>query len=297
MRSRADTIAISALSTIFLILLLQSTLRAHSEDTLPPDKARILEAVRTSSLQYTQNLPDFICTQITHRRSSAQINYGTSVGGFSSSSRSGGMGLPASNPALGGLNDVIEEKLTFFQQQEHYQVVSVNGVKETGLQHLQLAGAVTAGEFGSALHNLFDPRSAAIFTWDKTTSIAGRRVYVFKFHVPAKNGTVVIFRDTNRKILAPYSGRIFVDTDTLQVLRINSELELPLNFPITMSTIQVDYKPVEIAGKSYNLPSRSEVRMKDDARLYVNQIEFRDYHKFAVESTIHYEDETPPPQP
>ena len=242
-------------------------------------------------------MPDFICTQITHRRSSTQINYGTSVGGFSSSSKSGGMGLPASNPNLGGLDDVIEEKLTFFQQREHYEVVSINGMKETGVKHLQLTGAITAGEFGSALHNLFDPHSAATFTWDKSSNLAGRRVYTFKFRVPAQNGTVVIFRDTDRKILAPYSGRLFIDAQTLQVVRITSELELPLNFPITMSTIQVDYRPVEIAGKSYNLPSRSEVRMKDNARLYVNNIDFREYHKFAVESTIHFDNAAPPPQP
>lgn len=282
------------LCTITAALLLLSALHAHSSETLPPEKARILQTVRAASLQYTQNLPDFICTQITHRRSSQQINYGTSVGGFSSSSRTG-MGLPTPNPSLGGVNDVIEEKLTFFRQQEHYEVVSVNGVKETGLKHLQIAGAITAGEFGSALHNLFDPRSATTFTWDKWATVAGRRVYVFKFHIAAQNGTEVIFRDTNRKILAAYSGRLFIDADTLQIVRINSELELPLNFPITMSAIEVDYKPVEIAGKYYNLPSRSEVRMKDNARLYVNQIEFRNYHKFAVESTIHYDSEAPPP--
>ena len=80
------------------------------------------------------------------------------------------------------------------------------------------------------------------------------------------------------------------------MVRITSELELPIDFPIKMATIAVEYKPVPIAGKAYKLPSHSEVRMKDITWLYVNEIEFRDYHKFATESTIHYDSETPQPR-
>ena len=75
---------------------------------------------------------------------------------------------------------------------------------------------------------------------------------------------------------------MFVDKKFEQVVRITSTLDLPVDFPIKMANIAVDYKPVEIAGTSYFLPSHSEVRMKDNARLYVNEIEFRDYHKFVV---------------
>jgi hypothetical protein len=104
-------------------------------------------------------------------------------------------------------------------------------------------------------------------------------------------------RDTDRKIFAAYTGRVFVDEASQHVVRITSELELPADFPIKMATIAVDYKPVEIAGKSYSLPSHSEVRMKDNARLYVNEIEFKNYHKFGAESTIHYDGDVAQPQP
>ena len=69
-----------------------------------------------------------------------------------------------------------------------------------------------------------------------------------------------------------------------------------MDFPIKMATIDVTYKPAEIAGKTYNLPSRSEVRMKDSAHLYVNEIQFRDYHRFVVESTIHYDSDVADPE-
>jgi hypothetical protein len=164
------------------------------------------------------------------------------------------------------------------------------------MDHMQFAGAISAGEFGSALRNLFDPRSQATFSWDKTTRINGHNIYVFKFRVPSQNGTIVMDRDTDQKIFAAYIGRLFVDSASQQVVRITSELELPVDFPIKMATIAVDYKPVEIAGKDYTLPSHSAVRMKDKAQLYINEIEFKNYHRFAAESTIHYDPETPQPK-
>ncbi len=126
--------------------------------------------------------------------------------------------------------------------------------------------------------------------------MGGRNLYVFKFEVPSQNGTIVMHRDTDRKIFAAYTGLLFVDKATQQVMRITSEIELPLDFPIKMATVAVDYKLVEIAGTSFSLPSHSEVRMKDSTRLYVNEIEFRNYHKFAAESTIHYDTEVPQPK-
>jgi hypothetical protein len=262
---------------------------------LTADQGRVLESARAAALAYTVSLPNFICTQITHREAQDQVNFGTSFNGAGSSRGVGG--LPGGSRAPGGMHDVIEERLTFFEQMEHYEVIAVNGKKASGQKHMQFAGAVSAGEFGSALRNLFDARSHAEFWWEKATNLNGRSVYVFKFYVPSQSGTIVMERDTDQKILVASSGRLFVDSKTFEVVRIHSTLELPVDFPIKMATIEVTYRPVEIAGKSYNLPNDSEVRMKDSKRLYVNRIQFRDYHKFAVESTIHYDGQLSMPNP
>lgn len=283
------------LNRIAVYLLVSALTGSAAVDSeLPPEQAKVLEAVRASALQYTQNLPNFICTQVTHRTATSDTNFGTSFGG-ASSSRSGQDGT-GSLSGSGSVNDVIEERLTFFNQFEHYDVVAVNDRKTTGMDHMRFAGAISAGEFGSALHNLFDPWSHATFSWDKMASANGRNVYAFKFRVPSQNGTIVIHRGTDQKILVAYTGRLFIDSETLQVVRITSELELPIDFPIKMATIAIDYKPMQIAGTTYSLPSRSEVRMKDSSHLYVNQIEFRNYHKFAVESTIHYGNDASQPK-
>jgi hypothetical protein len=117
----------------------------------------------------------------------------------------------------------------------------------------------------------------------------GRQVYVFVFHVPKERGALVTHRNPDQQIVVPYTGQIFVDSDTSEVMRITSRLDLPPKFPIQMAERRVDYKQTRIAGKSYNLPSHSEVRMQDKPNLYVNSIDFKDYHKFVVDSTIHYD--------
>jgi hypothetical protein len=98
----------------------------------------------------------------------------------------------------------------------------------------------------------------------------------------------VMHQPSGRQIVAGYKGKIFIDESSMDVLRIYLSAEIPRDFPVHENDRTVDYESTEIAGKKYMLPSRSEVRMTDDARLYVNTIQFRNYEKFAVESTIHY---------
>ncbi|HMG85560.1 MAG TPA: hypothetical protein VK574_07445 [Terracidiphilus sp.] len=292
--AEAVGVRVSGIVAVLLLGWAATGLSADSSE-VTADEARVLESARALALAYTQNLPNFICTQVTHREAQDQITFGTTFNGASSSR--GGAGPAGAPHDSGGMQNVIEERLTFFDQMEHYEVVAVNGKKADGQQHMQFGGAISAGEFGSALNNLFDPRAHAEFSWERAASLNGRSVDVFKFHVPSQNGTIVLDRDTGQKILVASSGRLLVDSKTFEVERISSSLELPVGFPIKMATIEITYRPVEIAGKTYNLPSRSEVRMKDSVRLYVNEIQFREYHKFGVESTIHYDGPPSTPNP
>jgi hypothetical protein len=256
------------------MLLFSATANFAMSSELPPDQARILEQVRTSALAYSQRLPDFICTQITHRETSTAADWAGTVRAGDSAS-------------------VIEERLTFIGQKENYQVVAVNGRKADGLDRTEFYGAMSAGEFGSTLEEIFNPQSETSFSWIKMAKINGRYAYVFGFQVPAANGATVTHRETSQQIVVGFKGEIAVDAEKLEVLRINSVLELPKSFPIRASELTVQYQPVEIAGKPYMLPVHSEVRVRDTAHLFVNKIDFKNYRKFAVESTIHYNDEAP----
>lgn len=258
---------------------------------MPVDQAEILQTIRASALQYTKNLPNFICTQTTYRQVTDPSGFPTGMTGVSTGGR-GVLGMPG-DLSIGG-SDTIKEHLAFYDNSEHYQVISINGEKVSGVDHLQFAGAVSAGEFGSALENIFEPSSNTTFSWDRDSSIKGRRVHMLRFRVPKEHGDVVIYRRGDQQILAAYNGRVLIDAENMQVLRIVSDLELPAGFPIKTVQTTVEYRPIEIAGTSFTLPYESQVRLNDGSHQYINEIEFRNYHKFSVQSTIHYDGDSQP---
>jgi hypothetical protein len=61
---------------------------------------------------------------------------------------------------------------------------------------------------------------------------------------------------------------------------------MPPGFPIQIIERRIDYARQQIAGKDYSLPSHSQIHMEDGARVYINQIDFKSYHRFSSESTI-----------
>ncbi|MGA8042001.1 MAG: hypothetical protein WCA37_04295 [Terracidiphilus sp.] len=273
------------------MLLVQAAGVPAEAAPLTAEQSRVLERVRTMALAYTQGLPDFICTQITHRSVTSRGNPATGLTGVTTSS--GATNLSSLASGSGGGSDVIEEKLTFIKQAEHYEVLTVDGKKTSDAEHMQFQGAISAGEFGSALRHVFDPESQASFGWDREGSLHGQRVYIFTYKVPKEHGIFVIHSATGRQIVAAHAGRIVVDAGTLQVVKIDSRLELPLDFPIEMGETTVEYRQEDIAGKRYTLPYHSEVSMEDRNFLYVNRIDFKDYHKFSTDSTILYDNPSP----
>lgn len=254
---------------------------------LSPDQAQVLDAARGYALGYAEKLPNFICTQITTRTSMSEQ--------FTPTIQSRGRNpasIPLPIPTEG--NDRIVEQLTFFNQQENYQVVSINGRPAPGVDHLQLNGAISVGEFGSALRDVFSPSSGAQFGWHGIENLRGHHAYSFDFRVPKENGIEIRDEGTGADVLVGYAGLIFVDPDTRQVMRMTSSLELPPRLSITAANRSIDYGFVTIADKQYTLPVHSEVTLQNSQLRYTNKIEFKDYRKFGAESTIHYGDETTP---
>ena len=90
-----------------------------------PDQRRIVAAAQQIALNYAKSLPDFICTEVIRR-------YDDTRGGFD-------------------LRDTLEVKLTYFDQQENYRLLTVNG-RPTHRNRSKWSGArCRKGEFGSML--------------------------------------------------------------------------------------------------------------------------------------------------
>src|SRR5579859_4034713 len=119
----------------------------------PPDsieQAKILDAVREYVMNYEKQLPNFICMEVTRR--------------FIDPHHHGASGL--SDPDW-RLADTVTTKLTYFEHQEKYEVQMVNNSSVVNMSLDKLGGAVSAGEFGSMMREIFDPQSNARFEWDK----------------------------------------------------------------------------------------------------------------------------------
>jgi len=286
---RFEAPALHPVCVLAIVALASSaSLAATDPKPLSTSQASILEAARNYVLDYTRNLPNFICTQITNRtvsisaeRDSAGPPPNTITG---LSVETGSKGLSQS-PLVS--EDSIEEKLTYINWEEHYEVVAINGRRATKANHLGVGGAVSGGEFGTLLSAIFVPEAHTVFTWERTARLRGRNVHIFAFRVPKEAGMPVSHLNPDAEVVAAYTGEVFVDAETGQVLRMTSHVvDLPHDFPVKQVERSVDYTPVAIEGRIYNLPSRSELQMRDSERLYVNKIDFKDYHRFTVESTI-----------
>ena len=184
-------------------------------------------------------------------------------------------------------SDVIEEQLTYTGREENYEVISVDGRRVKGMTHMQIqGGAISGGEFGSVLAQVFEPSSRTTFTWDRAANLRGRHIYIFGFRVPREAGTTVADARTKNRAVVSFSGQISIDPETLQVIEITSKHDMPSGFPIQVFERRVEYAPQQIAGKTYSLPAQSVIHIEDGAHVYVNKIDFKNYHRFTSESTI-----------
>jgi len=236
----------------------------------PPldDLRRTLAETRKLALGYTQTLPDFICNENVRRY------------------------LDPKGADAWKETDTLTLKLSYYQQKEDYQLVSVNG-RATGKSYESAGGATSKGEFGSMLLEVFDPDAAAVFRWDHWTTLRKRRAIVFSYRIGvAKSHYKIMYQGLGERltVVAGQHGYAYVDPDTNIVLRLTRDADnLPATFPIQRASTVLDYDFTDVGGKSFLLPLRAEIRMQSGAGWNRNVVEFRGYRKFSGESSLSFE--------
>jgi hypothetical protein len=237
----------------------------------PPNSVRqqeILDEIRQYALNYTANLPNFVCLQVTRRYV---------------------------DPKSGGnfhLIDTINTQLSYNQGQEHYQVVSVNGkLLNIGMQDVsaKVGGSISTGEFGSLMKSIFEARSSAEFNWDHWGTLRGKRMAVFNYTIDSAHSDYRITYENEQQIITAYRGLIYADEYTGVVSRITFEaINIPRSFPVNAATERLDYEEVTINGNPYICPLTARVKLTAGIQQTQNDIEFRLYRKFGTESNIVY---------
>jgi hypothetical protein len=188
---------------------------------------------------------------------------------------------------------------------EQYRVLMKKGVpvqdSVAANSYSGLDGATSGGEFVEDLQKIFRPESKTHFEIVTTDLIRGRRTFVYDYVINIENnkhGGVGLKGPAPQSSPSGEKGRIWIDRETAQVLRIDYQLtDIAPTFPVKSVTKSIDYDMVEIAGARYLLPVVSDFRgvVQGGSQRFEqrNLIRFRNYQKYGTEVTIVEEDTAP----
>ena len=234
-------------------------------ETGPPVDARI-EKAREAAGEFTETLPDYLCQEQMARFQSetAKVSW-----------------VPL---------DIVSMEVVYEKGKERYRNLQING-KPTKAQRMEeLAGSWSTGEFASVLLDIFSPATAADFRYRHTSRSGGRDAYLYDFEVDHQHSHWQIHMPS-QSILPAYKGSIWIDKETARVLRIEMQaIHLPEEFPLDKIEMATDYEFIRIADRQFLLPVHSENLdcQRGTSMCTHNVIDFRNYHKYAGESTIEF---------
>jgi hypothetical protein len=226
----------------------------------------IIEKAREASGSFLESLPNYYCQEIMTRYQS------------DSSSKNW-------QP-----RDIVSMALVYENRQESYRNLAING-KPTKKSIEDLTGSWSTGEFGSVLADVFSPYTAADFEYRKESRSAGRASLVYDFSVEREHSHWRIMV-ASQLITPPYEGSVWIDKETNRVLRIEMQAtHIPDAFPVDKVEMATDFEFIRIADHQFLVPVHAESLgcQRDTSGCTRNAIDFRNYHKYAGESSITFD--------
>jgi VWFA-related protein len=212
---------------------------------------------------YSHSLPNFVCEQVTNRS------------------------IDPHGKGRWKHADKFTELLTFFDHQEsrtflvkeHYKAKSYKDTADP-------AGVVSMGEFGGVLEGVFRPSSKTDFQWKETAVEGDGTVQVFDYHVARAHSILDVGAGTTTFVAC--HGQVFIDSATRGVRRITMVADdVPNTSRVHAVSVSVDYDYIAIRNHDYLLPVAAQVEVTHDrATRELNQIEFRNFHRFSSTSRI-----------
>ena len=222
----------------------------------------LIEKARGVVFDFIENLPNFVCDQVTRRYESHKIQTNWKY------------------------KDRLEVELVFSGDKEDYRNVRHNG-KPLKKGSPEDSGQWSTGEFGSLLGSLFHPETNAKFKFRSDSTASGMAAKVYDYSVPKAESRWEI--RMGYAIKPSYSGAVWIEPESGRVLRVEMGTKsLPSNYPVDKVETIVDYGWVTIGGAKYLMPLKSD-NLACQSGTYdctKNEIEFKNYRKFAVESNV-----------
>ncbi|MGJ5818522.1 hypothetical protein [Paludibaculum fermentans] len=237
-------------------------------ETVVADRTRrnpsdeLVEKAREAAFDFDQGLPNFICDQLTNRYRSKTLKPDWKY------------------------QDRVQVELVYVNNREDYRNIRING-KAVKKGSPEDSGTWSSGEFGTILIDVFHPNTKAVFKVRGSSMAAGVDAKVYDYSVLQENSHWQV--RFGRTVKPAYKGAVWIDPKTARVLRIEMNTRrLPSDYEIDTVETVVDYGWVNISGQRFLLPVKSEnlACFRGGFDCVRNEIEFRNYRKFAVESQI-----------
>ncbi|MES1258338.1 MAG: hypothetical protein ABUS51_07900 [Acidobacteriota bacterium] len=250
---------------------LSETLPASDWPSLPrpgyDEQKRAINAASLRAASYIHDLPNFLCTLSIHRAENLNS--------------SGWKG-----------RDVLHVQLGFVDGRERYKLLTVND-RATSRPYRSVGGAISEGDFGSALAEIFRPHSAR-FYWDHWANLRHRVVHVYRYEITqAKSAYELQFGGAKGRTVTTvtaHHGYVYIDRDSSLILRIEQVADPPAGFPLRTANTVIDYEWNDVGGHRYLLPLRAEISMGVSALRSLNVVEYRDYKKFGSETQVRFDE-------
>jgi len=239
-------------------------------DPMPPPTQdqlqEIVEDARAHALSYSVSLPNFTCVEITDRS------------------------VDSAGAGRWKHKDTFAERLRYVDNAETRTILRVNG-QPTAEKRSDLNGPLSQGEFGGVLKAVFSPSAKADFQYKETDALGSGTVNVLSYQVSQKN-SMFSLSDSTQNMDVGFHGLVYIDSSTKSVRRITLKADgVPRNFTLHSTSITVDYDYVAIGTHDYLVPARAEVSLTQGKREAVlNEIEFRDYRRYASQVKVLYGD-------
>jgi|ERR1035437_5164386 hypothetical protein len=262
------------IGTIFLYVMMSSRIAVAQAGTPPAaaplvstatDERNLIARASQAALQYSAQLPNFICKQVTRRRFDPKGD--------------------------GRWRDVDESSqlISFYEGAEHYQQVSTRSLARDG--DLFQPWMNSTGEFGSLLQQIFTPEASARFSRIGSDQVRGRNVQTFSYEVDFKHSKYeVLWREGGKPtgVVDAYKGLVSIDPESLSVLRLTLAIQpLPVPFPVRHVSLTLEYGDAVVAGKVHNLPIdfTMVVQLQKGGQLR-NDVTFGGYRRFVANSHL-----------
>src|SRR5271165_786011 len=151
--------------------------------------------------------------------------------------------------------DRLRIDVAIADRQEVYSWVGAAQFEETDLSKLVGGGQTTMGDFGSLVLSIFRDHPTMRFEGER--KINGRRLLQFSFQTPEKESHYEV-RISFLKFIAAYSGSVFLDAETGDLVRITALSDvLPEQTGYCQVSKQLNYTRLRIGGADALIPNEA----------------------------------------